>query len=91
MNTLEYRTGNDLNLDEVIRLYRESTLGERRPLENREVMRGMVENASLIVTAWDGNQLVGISRTLTDYLYVAYIADLAVHLDYQKKGIGLLS
>lgn len=88
MNPIEYRTGNDLDLDEVISLYRESTLGERRPVDNRGVMQGMIERASLIITAWDGNRLVGISRTLTDFLYVAYLADLAVHLNFQKKGIG---
>lgn len=88
MNLIRYRTGNDLDLDEVINLYRESTLGERRPVNNRGVMQGMIERASLIITAWDGSRLVGISRTLTDFIYVAYLADLAVHLNFQKKGIG---
>lgn len=88
MNPIEYRIGNDLDLDEVITLYRESTLGERRPVDNRRVMHGMMESASLIVTAWDERRLIGIARTLTDFVYVAYLADLAVHLDYQKKGIG---
>jgi GNAT superfamily N-acetyltransferase len=83
-----YRIGNDLDLDAVIELYRASTLGERRPLGNRDVMRAMIANASLVVTAWDGDKLVGISRTLTDFAYVAYLADLAVHGDYQRRGIG---
>lgn len=83
-----FRTGNNLDLDAVIELYRASTLGERRPLDNRDVMRAMIANASLVVTAWDGDKLVGISRTLTDFAYVAYLADLAVHGDYQRRGIG---
>ncbi len=29
---IEYRIGNKLDLDQVIELYRESTLGERRPI-----------------------------------------------------------
>jgi len=88
MRTLSYRHGNDLELDTVIELYRASTLGERRPAENRQVMRAMIENANLTITAWDGERLVGIARSLTDYAYVAYLADLAVHVDYQRKGIG---
>ena len=51
-------------------------------------MRRMNEEANLIVTAWDGELLVGISRNLTDFCYIAYLADLAVHESYQKMGIG---
>lgn len=88
MTNIHYKTGNDLDLDQVIELYVASTLGARRPIHNRSVMKGMLESADLIVTAWDGAKLVGISRTLTDFAYVAYLADLAVHLDHQKQGIG---
>ncbi len=88
MNAISYRKGNDLDIDQVIQLYQASTLGERRPVENRPVMEAMIQNANLIITAWDGDTLVGISRSLTDFVYVAYLADLAVHEDYQKNGIG---
>jgi GNAT superfamily N-acetyltransferase len=88
MRSITYRTGNSLNLDEVIELYRASTLGERRPIENRDIVQSMISHADLVVTAWDGEQLVGIARTLTDFSYVAYLADLAVHRDYQRQGIG---
>lgn len=85
---ITFKKGNELDLDGVIELYRASTLGERRPIENRKVMQGMLENASLIISALDGSKLVGVARTLTDFIYVAYLADLAVHLDNQKTGIG---
>jgi hypothetical protein len=32
---IDYRDGNDLELDELIELYRASTLGERRPVDDR--------------------------------------------------------
>jgi GNAT superfamily N-acetyltransferase len=85
---IEYRVGNNLDLDEVIDLYRGSTLGERRPVDDREAMVVMIQHANLVVTAWDGPRLVGISRSLTDFLYVAYLSDLAVRDAYQKSGIG---
>lgn len=85
---IAYRTGNDLDLDQVIALYRSSTLGERRPVDDRERMRQMLERANLVVTAWDGDQLVGIARSLSDFAYCTYLSDLAVDLAYQRKGIG---
>lgn len=85
---IQYRLGNDLNLDEVIDLYAASTLGERRPINDRSRMTAMLKNANLVVTAWDGNLLVGISRSLSDFSYATYLSDLAVRLSHQRSGIG---
>jgi predicted N-acetyltransferase YhbS len=85
---IDYRRGNDLDIDEVIALYRASTLGARRPVDQRETMRGMLEHANLVVTAWEGELLVGISRALTDFVYVTYLADLVVRDSHQHQGIG---
>lgn len=85
---ITYQRDAQLDLDQFIELYRESTLGERRPVESRAIMQAMMAHADLTITAWDGEKLIGISRSLTDFAYVAYLADLAVHVDYQKRGIG---
>ena len=85
---INYRTGNDLDLDAVIELYRVSTLGERRPVEDRERMRLMLRHANLVVTAWDGELLVGIARSLSDFSYCTYLSDLAVRVSHQEQGIG---
>jgi ribosomal protein S18 acetylase RimI-like enzyme len=89
MEQITYRTGNDLDLEEVIALYVASTLGERRPVGERETMRAMLDNSNLVITAWDGKHMVGIARTLTDFVYVGYLSDLAVHKEYQRRGIGV--
>lgn len=88
MSTVDYRTGNDLDLSEVIELYNASTLGERRPTADRDRMAAMLRHANLVVTAWHARKLVGLARTLTDFVYVGYLADLAVHAGYQRRGIG---
>ena len=88
MSPIDYRYGNDLDLDLVIELYRDSTLGERRPIDDRGIAAAMLEHANLVVTAWEGDRLVGLSRTLTDFLYVGYLSDLAVALSHQRLGIG---
>jgi GNAT superfamily N-acetyltransferase len=88
MSEIEYRNGIDLNLDQVIELYNASTLGERRPVADREIMSAMLHHANLVVTAWDEDLLVGIARTLSDFAYVGYLADLAVRASHQRQGIG---
>ena len=85
---ITYQTGNNLDLDQVIDLYRASTLGERRPIDDRERIRNMIQGANLIITAWDAGLLVGISRALSDFSYVTYLSDLAVRKSHQRRGIG---
>jgi len=85
---IEYRDSANLSVQEAIDLYKRSTLGERRPLDRPDIFEGMLRNANLVITAWDASSLVGIARTLTDFTYVAYLADLAVDAEYQNRGIG---
>jgi len=65
-----------------------STLGERRPLDSEDTLDAMLTNAPLLATAWDGELLVGIARSVTDFAYCCYISDLAVDETYQRQGIG---
>jgi len=85
---IRYRDDAPLTVAEAIDLYNRSTLGERRPVHRPDIFAGMLKNANLTVTAWDAERLVGISRTLTDFTYVAYLADLAVDAQYQKQLIA---
>lgn len=85
---IEYRENATITAEQAIDLYKRSTLGERRPIHNVQTFEAMLKNANLTITAWDGETLVGISRSLTDFAYVAYLADLAVDQKYQRSGIG---
>jgi len=88
MQNIRYEKNVSLELDQFIELNQSSTLAERRPADDREVMRQMMDNADLTITAWDGDALVGISRTLTDFAFVAYLPDLAVSQSHQRRGVG---
>ena len=87
-NMIKYRDNETITAEQAIDLYKRSTLGERRPIDNIATFKAMLKNANLTITAWDGEKLVGISRSLTDFAYVAYLADLAVDEQYQRAGIG---
>jgi ribosomal protein S18 acetylase RimI-like enzyme len=83
-----YKINAPLTANQFIELLNKSTLGERRPINDRECMEGMVTNSNLIVTAWKHEQLIGIARSMTDFHYACYLSDLAVDRDYQHMGIG---
>lgn len=85
---IHYRTDVIPDVKEVIALFNRSTLGERRPVDKPEVFQGMIDNATILATAWDDEKLIGIARALSDLVYVTYLADLAVDQAYQHRGVG---
>jgi len=87
--SIEYRINAPVDADSFLALLEASTLAERRPVDDRACIEGMLRNANLTVTAWDGDRLIGIARSVTDFHYACYLSDLAVDLAYQKRGIGV--
>jgi N-acetylglutamate synthase-like GNAT family acetyltransferase len=83
---IAYKLDTIPDTDLIIELYNSS--GINRPTTDKERITKMYSNSNLIVTAWDKNKLVGISRSLTDFCYCCYLSDLAVRKEYHKHGIG---
>ncbi|QTE37568.1 GNAT family N-acetyltransferase [Mucilaginibacter gossypii] len=83
---ITYKTGTIPSARQVIELY--DTAGLKRPTHDEQRIARMYKNSNLVVSAWDGDKLVGISRALTDFCYSCYLSDLAVTKAYQKEGIG---
>lgn len=66
----------------------DSTLGERRPVDDLPRLERMLRGANLIVTARFAGGLVGIARSVTDGAFCCYLSDLAVSRNVQSRGIG---
>lgn len=86
--SIRYSTDVVISAEQFVTVLNASTLGERRPVDDLARMQTMLANADLIVTAWHGEKLIGVARTITDWCYAAYLSDLAVDQTYQKQGIG---
>ncbi|MET4080853.1 putative N-acetyltransferase YhbS [Pedobacter sp. UYP30] len=86
IGTIIYKVNEMPNIDAVIEVYNDS--GINRPTSNRARIANMYENANLIVCAFHQEELIGVARSLTDYVYCCYLSDLAVKASYQKQGIG---
>lgn len=87
--TISYAIEDGLGADEFVDILKRSGLDARRPVHKPDVIRAMVDNADLIVTArGDDGHLVGVARSVTDFAYCCYLSDLAVDRDCQRAGIG---
>jgi ribosomal protein S18 acetylase RimI-like enzyme len=85
---IQYQIEEKLTVAEFRDVLVRSTLGERRPIDAPERLEKMLEHGNLIVTARENGHLIGIARSLTDFLFCTYLSDLAVDESYQKMGIG---
>lgn len=85
---IQYEHSRPISRNEFTGLLKRSTLAERRPIDDSSCIEAMLMHANLLCTAWDGETLVGVARSVTDFEYCCYLSDLAVDLAYQKQGIG---
>ena len=86
MGEIRYQNNEIITADQLAEVFRAS--GIRRPVEDKTRLEKMLKHADILVTAWDGERLVGVARALTDYSYCCYLSDLAVDEGYQHRGIG---
>lgn len=86
MSTISYRHNLPLDPSEVARVFDAS--GITRPTADLPRIARMFAAPCLVISAWHGDRLVGVSRSLTDYVFCCYLSDLAVDKAYQKQGIG---
>lgn len=60
----------------------------QRRTANPARLAHLVSGSLWVVSAWEGDQLVGFARALTDGAFNAYISTVAVLPAYQRRGIG---
>lgn len=85
---ITYQIEDKVEFEEFKHVLINSTLGERRPVNEPDRITEMLKHANLIATARDSGKLIGVARSLTDFVYCTYLSDLAVDENYQKMGIG---
>ncbi len=70
--------------DELSQLYRKAPLGEKSPKDLKMVFG----NSRFKCFVYAEGELVGVGRALADGLDCSYLADVAVHPDFQGRGLG---
>ena len=83
MEIREYRTYNE---GEILNLY--ASVGWTAYTDYPEVLQKGFENSMLTLAAYEGEQLLGIIRTVGDGHTIVFVQDILVFPWYQRKGIG---
>jgi ribosomal protein S18 acetylase RimI-like enzyme len=55
---------------------------------NPQFIRKLIKGSHCFVIALEGEDIVGMGRTISDGISDAYIQDLTVRSDYRNRGIG---
>jgi ribosomal protein S18 acetylase RimI-like enzyme len=74
----------DINWDELSHLYKIAPLGDKKA----EDLKTVFTNSKYRCFVYDKEKIIGVGRALADGVDVSYIADVAIHPDYQGQGIG---
>ncbi|MBA3559537.1 MAG: GNAT family N-acetyltransferase [Gemmatimonadaceae bacterium] len=85
---IRYEHNQAITDSQFVDLLGRSTLAERRPVDDAKAIAAMLQHGNLLCTAWAGERLVGLARSVTDFEYCCYLSDLAVDASYQKQGSG---
>jgi ribosomal protein S18 acetylase RimI-like enzyme len=74
----------DIDWDELSNLYRIAPLGEKSAADLKLVF----SNSRFKCFVRDAGRLVGVGRAVADGADCSYICDVAVHPDFQGRGLG---
>jgi len=84
--TIVYSDTHEIDLDQLTALF--NVVGWERRTADRDRLAQLVRGSLYVVSAWDGDRLVGFARGISDGATNAYISTVAVLPEYQKRGIG---
>ncbi len=82
---IKYSDSHDIDSQQLLGLFEQTDWARGRSLND---IQRMLAETDVLISAWDGSQLVGFGRVLTDYVYRASIWDVIVEKGYQDQDIG---
>ncbi len=83
---MEIREYTNYNHTEIMNLY--TSVGWTAYTDNPHTLKAGFQNSLLTLAAYDGEELLGIIRTVGDGHTIVYIQDILVFPMHQRKGIG---
>lgn len=75
----------DIPIDQILQIYEANDWSSA---QKPQALYQALINSHTLVSAWDGNRLVGIGNAISDGFLVVYYPHLLVHPEYHGNGIG---
>jgi len=88
LKDIKFRTTKNIEKEKLLALY--SDAGWSAYTSRPDLIKKAVGNSLYILTAWEGEKLIGMLRAVGDGLTIIYIQDLILLKKYKRKGIGSL-
>ena len=82
---IQIRETKDINQNDVVEIYKANKWSSAQKPD--ELFSALL-NSHALLTAWDGEKLVGIGNAISDGYLVVYYPHLIIHPNYHGKGIG---
>jgi GNAT superfamily N-acetyltransferase len=82
---IELSEKRNIDKDQVLELYRKNKWSSAD--KPNELFKAL-ENSHALISAWDGDKLVGLANSISDGYLVVYYPHLLILPEYQGKGIG---
>nr|NLD40605.1 GNAT family N-acetyltransferase [Actinomycetales bacterium] len=79
-------TGFTASREQVLDLY--DSVGWSRYTRDPDGLERALANSGFVLEAWDGNDLVGLVRCLSDGDTILYLQDILVRPSHHRRGIG---
>jgi GNAT superfamily N-acetyltransferase len=82
---IELSEKRNIDKDQILELYRKNKWSSAdKPNELLKALR----NSHSLISAWDGDKLVGLANSISDGYLVVHFPHLLILPEYQGKGIG---
>jgi len=82
---ISIKENRDIPIHKILALYK---LNEWSSVNKPDKLYKGLQNSHSLVSAWSGEQLVGLGNAISDGHLVVYYPHLLIHPEFQGKGIG---
>ena len=83
---IDLRRGGDIPTTDLVSLY--ASAGWRAYTRDPDGLARAVQGSTYVVSAWNGGELIGLARGLSDDVSVFFLQDILVRPEWQRQGIG---
>jgi len=82
------KVGSEILLEQLVTLYNSVGWVAYTNEQERPKLLLALQNSTYVVSAWRGDQLIGLARGLSDEVSIFYLQDILVHPNFQQQGVG---